>query len=153
MLFLQADDPDRDIHIYVNSPGGTVSSGLAIYDTMRYIKPDICTTCMGLAGSMAAVILAAGTPGKRFALPNSRIMLHQPLGYAQGQATDIDILATEILQMRERINTILAEHTRQPVERVSDDTEREFFMSARQAVDYGIIDSIFEPSAPSAKQE
>jgi ATP-dependent Clp protease protease subunit len=142
MLFLESEDPDKDIHLYLNSPGGVVTSGLAIYDTMQYIKPDVSTLCMGQCASMGAVLLAAGTRGKRFALPHSRIMLHQPLGGFQGQATDIDIHAKEILRMREELDSILMHHTQQPMERIRTDTERDFFMSGQQAREYGIIDEV-----------
>jgi ATP-dependent Clp protease protease subunit len=142
MLFLESEDPDKDIHLYLNSPGGVVTSGLAIYDTMQYIKPDVSTLCMGQCASMGAVLLAAGTRGKRFALPHSRIMLHQPLGGFQGQATDIDIHAKEILRMREELDSILVKHTQQPPERIRTDTERDFFMSGHQAREYGIIDEV-----------
>ncbi len=142
MLFLESEDPDKDIHLYLNSPGGVVTSGLAIYDTMQYIKPDVSTLCMGQCASMGAVLLAAGARGKRFALPHSRIMLHQPLGGFQGQATDIDIHAKEILRMREELDSILVHHTQQPLERIRTDTERDFFMSGHQAREYGIIDEV-----------
>jgi ATP-dependent Clp protease protease subunit len=142
MLFLESEDPDKDIHLYLNSPGGVVTSGLAIYDTMQYIKPDVSTLCMGQCASMGAVLLAAGARGKRFALPHSRIMLHQPLGGFQGQATDIDIHAKEILRMREELDSILVKHTQQPLERIRTDTERDFFMSGPQAREYGIIDEV-----------
>lgn len=144
LLFLQYEDPDKDINLYINSPGGVVYSGLAIYDTMQYIKPDVSTICVGLAASMGAVLLAAGTKGKRYALPNSRVMLHQPLGGAQGQAVDIEIHAKEILRIRESINNILASHTEQSIERIAQDTDRDFYMSAQQAVEYGLVDSILE---------
>ena len=142
MLFLESEDPDKDIHLYLNSPGGVVTAGLAIYDTMQYIKPDISTLCMGQAASMAAVLLAAGAAEKRFALPNSRILLHQPLGGFQGQASDIDIHAKEILRMREELDAILVKHTNQPMERIRTDTERDFFMGGQQAKEYGIIDEV-----------
>ena len=142
MLFLESEDPDKDINIYINSPGGTVTDGLAIYDTMQYIKPDIVTICMGQNSSMAALLLAAGTKKKRYGLPHSRIMIHQPLGGAQGQATDIDIQAKEILKVRDTLNTILAEHTGQPIEKIREDTERDYFMTAEEAKEYGIIDKI-----------
>lgn len=142
MLFLEADDPDKDIYLYINSPGGIVTAGLAIYDTMQYIKPDVVTTCIGQAASMGAILLAAGKKGKRFVLPNSRIMIHQPLGGVEGQATDIDIHAQEILKVRDKLNQILAERTGQPLERVEQDTDRNFFMTASQAVEYGIVDEI-----------
>lgn len=142
MLFLESEDPDKDIHLYLNSPGGVVTAGLAIYDTMQYIKPDISTLCMGQAASMAAVLLAAGAQEKRFTLPNARILLHQPLGGFQGQASDIDIHAKEILRMREELDAILVKHTNQPLERIRTDTERDFFMSGQQAKEYGIIDEV-----------
>lgn len=142
MLFLESEDPDKDIHFYLNSAGGVVTAGLAIYDTMQYIKPDISTLCMGQAASMAAVLLTAGTKGKRYALPHSRILLHQPLGGFQGQASDIDIHAKEILRMREKLDSILVGHTSQPLERIRRDTDRDFFMSGNQAKEYGIIDEV-----------
>ncbi|MGB4376469.1 MAG: ATP-dependent Clp protease proteolytic subunit, partial [bacterium] len=142
MLFLEAEDPDKDIWLYINSPGGLVASGLAIYDTMQYIRPEINTVCMGLAASMGAVLLAAGTEGKRFALPHARIMIHQPLGGVQGQAADIAIHAQEILKTREILNEILAKHTKQPLERIQKDTDRDFFMSAVDAKEYGIVDEV-----------
>lgn len=144
LLFLEAEDPDKDIQIYINSPGGSVSAGFAIYDTMQYIKPDVSTICMGMAASMGAFLLAAGAKGKRFALPNSDIMIHQPLGGAQGQAEDIRIHAEKILLTRERINKILAERTGQPLERISKDTDRDYFMTAEEAKTYGIIDEVIE---------
>ena len=142
MLFLESEDPDKDINLYINSPGGTVTDGMAIYDTMQYIRPDIVTICMGQNSSMAALLLAAGTKKKRYGLPHSRIMIHQPLGGAQGQATDIDIQAKEILKVRDTLNTILAEHTGQPIEKIREDTERDYFMTAEEAKEYGIIDKI-----------
>ena len=142
MLFLQTEDPDRDISVYINSPGGIVTAGLAIYDTMRFVKPDICTYCMGQATSMGAVLLAAGTKGKRFALPNSRVMIHQPWGGVQGQAADIGIQAKEILKIRDRINEILAAHTGQKLEKIQKDTDRDYFMSASEAKEYGLIDEV-----------
>jgi len=142
LLFLEAEDPDKDIYLYLNTPGGIVTSGLAIYDTMQYIKPNIVTTCIGQAASMGAFLLAAGAPGKRFALPNARIMIHQPAGGVQGQATDIDIHAREILKIRERLNEILAEKTGQPIDKIEKDTDRNYFMSSKEAKDYGIIDEI-----------
>jgi ATP-dependent Clp protease protease subunit len=142
MLFLESEDPDKDINLYLNSPGGVTTSGLAIYDTMQYIKPDITTICMGQAASMGALLLAAGARGKRYALPHSRIMIHQPLGGMQGQATDIDIHAREILKTRETLNNILAEHTGQDIEKIRKDTERDFFMSSQEAKEYGIVDRI-----------
>ena len=144
LLFLTAEDPDRDIHLYINSPGGSVSAGLAIYDTMQYIEANVATTCMGMAASMGAILLAAGASGKRAALPNSRVMIHQPLGGAQGQAANIEIYSREILQMRERLNMILAKHTNQPIKKIAKDTDRDFFMSAEEAREYGIVDKVFE---------
>jgi ATP-dependent Clp protease protease subunit len=142
MLFLESEDPDKDINMYVNSPGGSVTAGMAIYDTMQYIKPDVATICMGQATSMAALLLAAGAEGKRYALPHSRIMIHQPLGGAQGQATDIDIHAREILKMRDTLNHILFKHTGQPIEKVRKDTERDYFMTSEEAKEYGIVDKV-----------
>ena len=142
MLFLESEDPDKDINMYVNSPGGSVTAGMAIYDTMQYIKPDVATICMGQATSMAALLLAAGAEGKRYALPHSRIMIHQPLGGAQGQATDIDIHAKEILKMRDTLNHILFKHTGQPIEKVRKDTERDYFMTSEEAKEYGIVDKV-----------
>ncbi len=147
MLFLQGEDPDKDINLYVNSPGGSVTSGLAIYDTMQYVKPQVSTVCVGLAASMAAVLLAAGAKGKRYALPYSRIMIHQPAGGTSGQATDIEIQAREILRIKRITHEILARHTGQPADRVEQDTERDYYMSALEAKDYGIIDNIFEGKA------
>lgn len=144
MLFLESEDPDKDINLYINSPGGMIYSGLAIYDTMQYIKPDVSTICVGLAASMGAVLLAAGAKNKRYALPNSRVMMHQPMGGAQGQAIDIEIHAKEILKIRESLNDILAFHTGKPVEQIAKDTDRDYFMSAEMARDYGMIDSILE---------
>jgi ATP-dependent Clp protease, protease subunit len=142
LLFLQTEDPDKDIHLYINSPGGIVSSGLAIYDTMQYVKPDIATYCIGQAASMGALLLSAGTKGKRFALPNSRIMLHQPMGGFQGQATDIEIHAREILRMKDTLNKILSFHTSQSLEKIQTDTDRDFFMSGHEAKEYGIVDEV-----------
>ena len=144
ILFLEAEDPDKDITFYVNSPGGVVTAGLAIYDTMRYVKCDIVTLCMGQAASMGALLLAAGTQGKRYALPNSRILIHQPMGGFQGQATDIDIHAQEILRMRNDLNKILALHTGQNIRKIKKDTERDYFMSAEEAKKYGIVDKVLE---------
>jgi ATP-dependent Clp protease, protease subunit len=149
LLFLEAQDPAKDIYLYINSPGGVITAGLAIYDTMQYIKPNICTICVGQAASMGAVLLAAGTKGKRFALPHSRIMIHQPLGGAQGQATDIQIQAREILRMREELNKILVRHTGNSLEKIERDTDRDHFMSAAEAVEYGLIDEVIE----KAKQQ
>jgi ATP-dependent Clp protease protease subunit len=142
LLFLQTEDPEKDIHLYVNSPGGIVSSGLAIYDTMQYVKPDIATYCIGQAASMGALLLCAGTKGKRFALPNSRIMLHQPMGGFHGQATDVEIHAREILRMKETLNNILSFHTGQTLEKIQADTDRDFFMSGEEAKEYGIVDDV-----------
>lgn len=142
LLFLAAEDPAKDVYLYINSPGGIVSSGLAIYDTMQFIKPDVATICIGQASSMGALLLAAGARGKRFALPHSRVMIHQPMGGAQGQASDIEIQAREILLIREQLNQILASHTGQPISRIAKDTDRNFFMSAEEAKEYGIIDEI-----------
>lgn len=142
MLFLESEDPEKDINFYINSPGGVVTAGMAIYDTIQYIKPDVSTVCIGQAASMGAFLLAAGTSGKRFTLPNARIMIHQPLGGAQGQATDIKIQATEILRMKDTLNEILSKHTGQDIEKVAADTERDFFMSGQQALEYGIVDRV-----------
>ncbi len=142
MLFLEAEDPDKDIHLYLNSPGGIVTAGMAIYDTMQYIKPDVSTICLGQAASMGAFLLAAGARGKRFSLPYARIMIHQPMGGVQGQATEIEIHAKEILRMKETINKLLAAHTGQPLQRVAHDTERDFFMSAQEAKEYGVVDEV-----------
>jgi ATP-dependent Clp protease protease subunit len=149
-LFLESEDPEKDIHFYINSPGGSVSAGLAIYDTMQYVRPAISTLCLGQAASMAAVLLAAGEKGKRFALPYARIMIHQPLGGAQGQASDIDIQAREILRMREQLNNIIAKHTGQSLKRIEKDTDRDFFMTSKQAVEYGIVDEVIV-SRPTKK--
>ncbi|MBT3388020.1 MAG: ATP-dependent Clp endopeptidase proteolytic subunit ClpP [Desulfobacula sp.] len=142
LLFLESEDPEKDISFYINSPGGVVTAGMAIYDTMQYIKPDVSTVCIGQAASMGALLLTAGAKGKRFALPNARIMIHQPLGGAQGQATDIQIQANEILRMKETLNEILSTHTGQKIEKLAEDTERDFFMSAEQSREYGIIDRV-----------
>ena len=142
LLFLEAEDPERDIHLYINSPGGIVSAGLAIYDTMQFIKPDVATTCMGQAASMAALLLAAGAHGKRQALPHSRIMIHQPMGGSRGQASDMHIYTKEILALRGKMNEIVSRHTGQPVEKVARDTDRNFFMSADEAMSYGIVDEV-----------
>lgn len=144
LLFLESEDPDKDISLYINSPGGSVDSGLGIYDTMQYIKSDVSTICVGMAASMAAVLLAAGTKGKRFALPHSRIMVHQPAGGTQGQAVDIEIHAKEILRLRESLNQILSKHTNQTVDKILKDTDRDYFMSVEQALEYGIIDNVLE---------
>lgn len=142
LLFLASEDADKDIHLYINSPGGSITAGMAIYDTMQYIKPNVSTICIGLAASMGAFLLAAGEKGKRFALPNAEVMIHQPLGGTQGQATDIQIHAKRIIKMREHLNTILAERSGQPIERVEKDTDRDNFMSAAEAKDYGLIDNV-----------
>jgi len=142
LLFLEAEDPEKDINLYINSPGGSVTAGLGIYDTMQYVKPPINTICLGQAASMGAFLLTAGTKGKRFALPNARVMIHQPMGGFQGQATEIDIHAREILKIRERLNEIMAKHTGQPLEKISQDTERDYFMSAEEAKLYGLIDEV-----------
>ena len=151
LLFLEAEDPDKDIHLYLNSPGGLVTAGLAIYDTMQYIKPRISTLCMGQAASMAAVLLAAGEPGKRFALPHSRILIHQLMGGVQGQATDIAIHSKEILRMKDEINQILARHTKQPIDKIEKDSERDFFMNGEQAKEYGLIDQVIFKKGPEKK--
>ncbi len=142
MLFLESEDPDKDIHLYINSPGGMVTSGLAIYDTMQYIRPEVSTLCMGQAASIAALLLGAGEKGKRYALPHSRILIHQPMGGFQGQASDVDIQAKEILRLREELNAILVKHTSQTVERIQADTDRDFYMTGGQAKEYGIIDEV-----------
>ena len=142
LLFLESEEPDKDINFYINSPGGMVTSGLAIYDTMQYIKPDVQTICIGQAASMGALLLAAGTKGKRYALPHARILIHQPMGGFQGQATDIEIHAREILRMKQELNEILAKHTEQPLDRIAADTERDYFMSGEDASQYGIVDSV-----------
>lgn len=142
LLFLEAEDPDKDIHLYINSPGGVVTAGMAIYDTMQYIKPDVSTICLGQAASMGAFLLTAGAKGKRFALPYARIMIHQPLGGVQGQATEIEIHAKEILRMKDVLSKLLADHTGQPFEKVAQDTERDFFMSAQEAKEYGVVDEV-----------
>ncbi|CAN5581191.1 ATP-dependent Clp endopeptidase proteolytic subunit ClpP [soil metagenome] len=147
LLFLESENPDKDISLYINSPGGSVSAGMSIFDTMNFVKPQISTLCMGMAASMGAFLLAAGEKGKRFALPNSRVMIHQPLGGAQGQASDIEIQAREILKLRENLNKILAERTGQPLEKIQSDTERDFFMSGAEARDYGLIDQVLEKRA------
>jgi len=142
MLFLESEDPDKDIHLYINSPGGIVTSGLAIYDTMQYIRPKVSTLCMGQAASIAALLLSAGEKGKRFALPHSRILIHQPMGGFQGQASDVDIQAKEILRLREELNHILVQHTHQTLERIQTDTDRDFYMTGHQAKEYGIVDEV-----------
>ncbi len=154
LLFLAAEDSEKDIYLYLNTPGGYVSSGLAIYDTMQYVRPPVATICMGQASSMGALLLAAGAKGKRSALPHARIMIHQPLGGAQGQATDIEIQTREILTLRSRLNELLAKHTGQPLEKIEKDTDRNFFMSAKEAKEYGIIDEVLlrEATSPSKKE-
>jgi ATP-dependent Clp protease protease subunit len=144
LLFLAAEDPEKDIHLYINSPGGSITAGMAIYDTMQFVKPDVSTICVGLAASMGAFLLAAGAKGKRFALPNSEVMIHQPLGGAQGQATDIEIRAKRILRMRDRINRMLSDFTGQPLEKIERDTDRDHFMTAEEALKYGLIDKIMD---------
>lgn len=144
LLFLEAEDPDKDIFLYINSPGGAITSGLAIYDTMQYIKPDVATICMGLAASFGALLLTAGTKGKRSALPNSRILIHQPLGGVQGQASDIEIHAKEILMLKDSLNGIIANHSGQSIDRIKQDTDRDYFMSAKEAQEYGLIDEVIE---------
>ncbi|EDH3328165.1 ATP-dependent Clp endopeptidase proteolytic subunit ClpP [Campylobacter jejuni] len=146
LLFLEAEDPTKDIYLYINSPGGVITSGFSIYDTMNYIKPDVCTICIGQAASMGAFLLSCGAEGKRFALPNSRIMIHQPLGGARGQATDIEIQAKEILRLKTILNDILAKNTKQKVAKIAKDTERDFFMSSQEAKEYGLIDKVLEKS-------
>ncbi len=152
LLFLEAEDPEKDIYLYINSPGGLVTAGLAIYDTMQYIKPNVCTICIGQAASMAAVLLAAGTKGKRYALPHSRIMIHQPMGGFQGQAKEIEIHAKEILRLKEALEEILSKHTGQPIEKIRQDTDRDYFMSAKEALEYGIIDEIIETRESKNKE-
>jgi ATP-dependent Clp protease protease subunit len=151
LLFLESENPDKDIHLYINSPGGSVTAGLSIYDTMQFIKPDVSTMCVGQAASMGAVLLAGGAEGKRYALPHSRTMIHQPLGGFQGQAADIEIHTKEILEIRERLNAILAKHSGQPMERIQLDTDRDFFMSAKASVEYGLIDAVMEARNPTGK--
>ena len=153
MLFLEAEDPEKDIYLYINSPGGSVSAGLGIYDTMNHIRPDVCTICVGLAASMGAFLLSAGKKGKRMSLPNSRVMIHQPLGGAQGQATDIEIQAKEILYLKQQLNEALAEHTGQPLERIQEDTERDFFMSPAEAVEYGLIDEVISRQSVGSRPQ
>ena len=148
LLFLEAEDPEKDIQIYINSPGGSVTSGLAIYDTMQQVSPDVVTICYGLAASMGAFLLSGGTKGKRLALPNARIMIHQPLGGAQGQAVDIEIQAKEILFLKDTLNGLMAEHTGQPLEKIAEDTDRDYFLSPAEAVQYGLIDRVVEDGAP-----
>jgi ATP-dependent Clp protease protease subunit len=153
LLFLEADDPDKDIYLYVNSPGGIVTSGLAVYDTMNYIKCPVSTICIGQAASMGALLLSAGTKGKRFSLPHARIMIHQPMGGFQGQATDIEIHAREILKMKDTLNQILANHTGQPLEKIRNDTDRDFFMSGEDAKNYGLVDEVITKKLPRAAKE
>lgn len=150
LLFLESENPDKDIHLYINSPGGVITSGLSIYDTMRFIKPDVATMCIGQAASMGAFLLSAGAKGKRFALPNARVMIHQPSGGAQGQASDIEIQAREILYLREKLNKLMAEHTGQALEKIERDVERDYFMNAEQAKEYGLIDRILVQRGVSA---
>lgn len=151
MLFLESEDPDKDIHFYINSPGGLVTAGLAIYDTMQYIKPDVSTLCMGQAASMAAVLLTCGVKGKRYALPHARIMLHQPMGGFQGQATDVEIQAREILRLREELNQILVDHTGRPKDQIERDTDRDFYLSGTQAKEYGMVDEVISARQISKK--
>jgi len=151
LLFLEADNPDKDIHIYINSPGGGVTAGMSVYDTMQFVKPEVSTLCVGQAASMGAVLLAGGASGKRFCLPNSRMMIHQPLGGFQGQAADIDIHAREILRWRHRLNEVLAKHTGQPIERIASDTDRDNFMGGEAAVEYGLIDKVLDRRVPLAE--
>ncbi len=146
LLFLEAEDPDKDIYLYINSPGGVITSGMSMYDTMNYIKPDVCTICIGQAASMGAFLLSSGAKGKRYALPNARIMIHQPLGGAQGQATDIQIQAKEIQRMKDSLNQVLSEQTGQELAKIEADTERDFFMSAHEACEYGLVDKVMEKS-------
>ncbi|HQO79883.1 MAG TPA: ATP-dependent Clp endopeptidase proteolytic subunit ClpP [Deltaproteobacteria bacterium] len=152
-LFLESEDPDKDIYFYINSPGGSVTAGMAVYDTMQYIRPNVSTICIGQAASMAAILLAAGTPGMRYALPHSRILIHQPLGGVQGQVTDVSIQAKEMLRLKEELNRILSQHTRQPIEKIAKDTDRDFFMTAQDAVTYGIIDHVIFKRPSKEKQE
>ena len=153
LLFLESENPDKDINLYINSPGGVVTAGMAIYDTMQFIRCGVSTMCVGQAASMGAVLLAAGSKGKRFCLPHSRVMIHQPLGGFQGQATDIDIHAREILKLRQELNEILAHHTGQAVDKIAEDTDRDYFMDPRQALDYGVIDQVFEHRSVDAAKE
>ncbi|MBE9111242.1 ATP-dependent Clp endopeptidase proteolytic subunit ClpP [Nodosilinea sp. LEGE 07298] len=151
MLFLEAEDPEKDIYLYINSPGGSVSAGLGIYDTMKHIRPQVCTICLGLAASMGAFLLTAGEKGKRMSLPNSRIMIHQPLGGAQGQATDIEIQAKEILYLKKQLNEAIANNTGQPYDKIAEDTERDFFMSPHEAVEYGLIDQVIDRTSVGSR--
>ena len=153
LLFLESEDPDKDIHFYINSPGGSVTAGLAIYDTMQYIKPDVSTLCVGQAASMGALLLTAGTKDKRFALPHARVMIHQPLGGAEGQASDIEIQAREVLRIRQQLNGILVHHTGQTLKKIEKDTDRDFFFNSKQAVDYGLIDQVVENRGPKKDDE
>ena len=153
LLFLEAEDPEKDINVYINSPGGSVTAGLGIYDTMQYVRSPISTICLGQAASMGALLLCAGTTGKRYALPNARVMIHQPMGGFQGQATEIDIQAREILKIRERLNEILVKHTGQPIEKIQQNTERDYFMSAEETKEYGIIDEVITRSPEQGKAE
>ena len=153
LLFLESENPDKDIHLYINSPGGSVSAGLSMYDTMQFIRPDVSTICMGQAASMGAFLLSGGAKGKRFCLPHSRMMIHQPLAGFQGQASDIDIHAREVLATKDRLNRLLAVHTGQPLERIEQDTDRDYFMSGAEAAEYGLIDSVLERREPSAAPE
>jgi ATP-dependent Clp protease protease subunit len=153
LLFLESEDPDKDIHFYINSPGGSITAGLAIYDTMQYIKSDVSTLCVGQAASMGALLLAAGAKDKRFALPHARVMIHQPLGGAEGQASDIEIQAKEVLRIREQLNNILSQHTGQPLKKIEKDTDRDFFFSPQQALEYGLIDQVIENRGPKNDPE
>ncbi len=153
LLFLESEEPDKDIYLYINSPGGIVTAGLAIYDTMQYVKPDVATICMGQAASMGAVLLAGGAPGKRSALPHARILIHQPIGGFSGQATDIDIQAREILRLREELNTILSRHSKQPLKKIQGDTERDYFMTGEEAKEYGIVDEVVTSRDKGKKME
>ncbi len=153
LLYLESENPDKDIHLYINSPGGSVTAGMSVYDTMQFIRPDVSTMCTGLAASMGAVLLTAGAAGKRYCLPHARTMIHQPLGGFQGQASDIEIHAKEILSTRERLNAILAKHSGQPAERISKDTDRDFFMSAEESVEYGLIDQVMQQRAASEDEK
>ena len=152
-LFLESEDPDKEINLYINSPGETVTAGLAIYDTMQYVRPPVSTICLGQAASMGAVLLAAGEPGKRFALPNSRVLIHQPLGGVTGQASDIEIHAREILKLKDTLNEILSEATGQPIDKIRNDTERDYYMGAKQALDYGLVDEVIEQKQATDKKE
>ncbi|MBD7913792.1 ATP-dependent Clp endopeptidase proteolytic subunit ClpP [Clostridium sp. Sa3CUN1] len=153
LLFLESEDPDKDIYLYINSPGGSITSGMAIYDTMQYIKPDVSTICIGMAASMGSFLLSSGAKGKRFALPNSEIMIHQPLGGFQGQATDFDIHAKRILKIKESLNKILSENTNQPIEKIKADVERDYFMTAEEAMNYGLVDKVITKNQKDSKVE